>query len=534
MRTTVCRIAAVAAPMLTVSLLASAQPSYAADPTPSGTSAATWTRGQLTNGTFVGAFGPDYGLSIDAARSFAALGDTTGLAAVNAAISSHLTDYSDYDYVITDPPAPGHYAGRASGAVAKELVLAQLAGANPRSYGSPATDLVARLEAMVGADGRTADVATKDGAPDPSGDFANTIGQSFAVQGLNAASSPKAAVATDFLLKQQCPGGFFRLSFADKAAADQGCHVNSSPDTDVTAFAVVALQSQRTQPAVSAALDKAIAWLLATQAANGSFGGGDLTEAPNTNSTGLVAWALGASCRVDAAVKAAAYVRSFQVPAGQTGPLGSEVGAIAYDNNARTLGQSQGITDATRDQWRRATAQAAPGLAWDPSATATVQISAPKRFVKAGASAKITITGAAAGELVCVTEPSGPRAVTGTGGPLTIDVKTPKKGDAVVSATTGPGADSATIPTLAKERLKPKLAATVGQGDKPVVRVKSLGAKEKVKVYVDGKLVGKGRATKKGVFAGRFVARLKVGSHTLKVVGQFKNRSGTATFRVVR
>ena len=48
------------------------------------------------------------------------------------------------------------------------------------------------------------------------------------------------------------------------------------------------------------------------------------------------------------------------MPAGQTGPLSAEVGAIAYDAAAKTLGQSQGITDATSDQWRRATSQAAP------------------------------------------------------------------------------------------------------------------------------------------------------------------------------
>ena len=146
----------------------------------------------------------------------------------------------------------------------------------------------------------------------------------------------------------------------------------------------------------------------------------------------------------------------------------------------------------------------------------------------------MTITGAAAGERVCVTGPEGTKALTGTGAPLVVDVKTPKKGDVAVSATTGPGLDSATIATLAKEKLKPRLAKTVGVGDKVAVKLKGLGAKEKVKLYVDGKLVAKGKANKLGVFAGRFVARLKVGTHKLKVVGEFRNRAGTATFRVVR
>ena len=54
-----------------------------------------------------------------------------------------------------------------------------------------------------------------------------------------------------------------------------------------------------------------------------------------------------------------------------------------------------------------------------------------------------------------------------------------------------------------------------------------------MKVFVDGKLVTKGKATKKGTFKGTFVAELKLGSHKLKVVGQFKNRNGATTFRVV-
>ena len=66
------------------------------------------------------------------------------------------------------------------------------------------------------------------------------------------------------------------------------------------------------------------------------------------------------------------------------------------------------------------------------------------------------------------------------------------------------------------------------------MKLKKLGAKEKVKLFVDGRLVAKGKATKKGVFVGRFVARLKVGTHQLKAVGQFKNRTGATTFRVVR
>ena len=126
----------------------------------------------------------------------------------------------------------------------------------------------------------------------------------------------------------------------------------------------------------------------------------------------------------------------------------------------------------------------------------------------------MTITGAAVGERVCVTDSTGDVAIlTGTGSPLTHLVDTTKKGaDVTVSATTGPGSATDEIQVLGKARLKPRLAKSVSQGDKVVVKVKKLGAKEKVKIFVDGKLVAKGKATKKGVFVGRFVARLKVGS----------------------
>jgi hypothetical protein len=472
--------------------------------------------GELTGGLMhnpnFGGF-DDYGLSVDTGFAELAMGNTAVAGQIRDAVATHINDY------ITGE-AFGDAGSTYAGPTAKALVYAQESGGTPTSFGG--VNLVSRLESVVSASGRLVDVSSF-------GDNANTIGQSFAARGLLTAGSAKTADVTAYMLKQQCPAGFFRL-----ALDDAQCAVNTSPDTDVTALAMLNLQGQSAKPEVSAALAKAATWLLSTQAADGSFGGGGLTAAANTNSTGLAASALGGQCQVAAANRAAAYVRGFQVPAGQAGPLSTEVGAVAYDSAAKTLGQTQGITDTTSDQWRRATTQAALGLTWDPNATATVQVSAPKGFIKAGESAKVTITGAAAGERVCLTEPGGTKALNGTGGPLTVDVNTPKKGDAVVSVTTGPGVDSATIPTLAKERLKPKLAATVGQGDKVIVRVKSLGAKEKVKLFVDGKLVDRGKATKKGVFVGRFVARFKVGTHKLKVVGEFKNRVGVTTFRVVR
>jgi hypothetical protein len=147
----------------------------------------------------------------------------------------------------------------------------------------------------------------------------------------------------------------------------------------------------------------------------------------------------------------------------------------------------------------------------------------------------VTITGAAAGERVCVTDSRGGTAsLTGTGAPLTYSVRTARKGgDVTVTTTTGPGEATDTVSVLGKATLKPKLATRVEQGARVPVKLKGLGAKEKVKVYVDGKLVAKGKANGKGVFKGHFAAKLKVGTHRLTVVGQYRNRVGSKSFRVV-
>jgi hypothetical protein len=491
-----------------------------ADPSPSGASAGNWLAGELTNGLFhFQNPGPppfeydDYGLSIDAAFAELSMGNTTVATQIRNAVAAHINDY------ITGE-AFGDAGSTYAGPTAKALVLAQRAGGNPSSFGG--IDLVSRLESVVAPSGRIGDVSTF-------GDNANTIGQSFAVEGLTNANSPEGGAATSYLLLQQCPAGFFRLDLGAAQCAD-----NADPDTDVTALAMLALQSRRSQPAVDTALTKAVAWLKTAQAADGSFGGGAVTASPNTNSTGLAASALGASCEIPAANKAAAYVRSFQVPAGQTGPLASEVGAVAYDAAARNAGQADGITDATSDQWRRATAQATPGLSWDPAAKPTVSIEGPSKFVKSGSRVYATISGAADGERVCLSHGTTSIVVDGIGSPLTVPIDLPKAGGPVtLTATTGPGAVTTSFESLGKVKLKVKLPKTIGQGDRAAVKLKGFAAKERVRVLVDGKLVAKGKANAKGTFVGRFVASFKVGVHKLKAVGQFKFRKVGASFKVV-
>ncbi len=231
-------------------------------------------------------------------------------------------------------------------------------------------DLVQRLDELVLDDGRIADAATVNGEPDPYGDYANTIGQAFAARGLTRAGSDEAVSAVRYLLKQQCKAGFFRLNFAAKDAPKQGCDAgsseDSSPDTDVTALAVIqldALPKKAKSGAVKRAIADATTWLKSAQKKNGSFGGGTATESSNANSTGLAAWALGETGSCKKARKSARWVVKLQVSGDVSGtPLAGEKGAIAYDRAAYQAAVAGGITSADQDQWRRATTQAAPGL----------------------------------------------------------------------------------------------------------------------------------------------------------------------------
>ena len=103
---------------------------------------------------------------------------------------------------------------------------------------------------------------------------------------------------------------------------------------------------------MQASVDAALDWMRAQQRRNGSFGGGAPTRGANANSTGLAAWALGQDQRCRPASRAATWVEGVRRPNG----------AIALDRAALRDARSVGITVSTRDQFRRATAQAAPGL----------------------------------------------------------------------------------------------------------------------------------------------------------------------------
>jgi len=349
-----------AAAALATGLVAAGPSASAAQKPINPDTSATWLSKQLTGGVVHNdQFDfDDYGLTADVGFALAALeGNGPTLRQVTKALSKHVDSWTTgVDFGSSDV-----YAG----STAKALVFAQTVGKNPRKFGG--TNLVRQLTALVSTTG-----PTKGRVQDRSttGDFANTIGQSFAATGLMNAKADAGKSALKFLLKQQCTKGFFRLELSDKSAADQSCDgapkADRAPDTDATALTLINLLSlERPSPKARDAAHKAISWLRKSQKADGSFGGGPSTEASNANSTGLAGWALASADWCPNAARAARWLTKLTVTSDEAGTkLARQKGAVGYDRKAFKAALTDGITKDTRDQWIRATAQAAPALVY--------------------------------------------------------------------------------------------------------------------------------------------------------------------------
>jgi hypothetical protein len=339
-----------------VSTLGAPAPADASAATKAPGRAGAWLEQQLTSGlVHNGQYDfDDYGLTADTAFALDALGGhEAALTEIGDALAQHVDSWTTG----ADFGSDDVYAG----SVAKAAVLARTVGADPTSFGG--VDLIARLNGLVATrapiKGRIEDQSTTD--------YANVVGQAFAVRALGRTNETTYPSVRNFFLKQQCEGGYFRLNFAKKGAADQTCDGGgaslSAPDTDATALAILSLKAlpaaERSSDKVSNAIHDAVVWLKRQQKANGSLGGGTSTEASNTNSTGLAGWAFAETGRCDAAVQAATWVRKLQL----VSEVDGERGGIAYDRDAFDATVNHGsITKAQRDQWRRATSQAAPAL----------------------------------------------------------------------------------------------------------------------------------------------------------------------------
>lgn len=303
----------------------------------------------------------DVGLSIDTGLALLGAGRKGALARdIAAAAAGEVESYTrggDFD--------PGAvYAG----ATAKLAAYTVLTGGDPTDVGG--TDLLAQLEDVTTDEGPSAGRIADQSA---FGDFGNSIGQAFAAVALSRSGSEEARAAVSFLLEQQCADGYFRLPFtADAAAEDQSCDAaGGRPSVDTTGLVVTQLlQVEGFGKKVRRAIASASTWLAATQRDNGSFPTGVEGEGSNANSTGLAGWALAEVGSCGEARQAARWLKKLQVaPKHSETQLDEEIGAIAFNRAAFRAGKQEGITTESRDQWRRATAQATPLLQYLSKAT---------------------------------------------------------------------------------------------------------------------------------------------------------------------
>ncbi|WP_345518513.1 prenyltransferase/squalene oxidase repeat-containing protein [Nocardioides conyzicola] len=496
-------------------------------------SAATWLTSQLSSGIVHNDQYDfdDLGLSADVALGLHRIG---GHDATVSAIADAIEPRAhDEWYTSTYEGQTTLYAG----SLAKAAVLAQAAGSSTADFGGH--DLIAELESRVGStapiNGRVVDENNEYGDT-------NAFGQAYAAQALVAADSPKAGAVTNYLLEQQCAAGWFRLDFPSRSSEIQTCEgdATSQPDTDATAIAVLALTSQSADVDVAEKLALAKSWLESSQKADGSFGGGPSTEAANANSTGLAGTALAALGDTSAAAKAAVWVRAHQVTnAGScTTYAAADTGSIAYDDTALSEVDTTPIAAETADQFRRATAQALPVLQWAPAGPGVSALFTAE-YVKAGTKPRVGVVGAAPGETLCAAAGTQKVArVADANGeaqfPIALGAKTATT--RVTISTAGGVADTATIKALGAKKLPIKLKAKVRKGTTQTVRVTGLAPGETVRVKLLGK-TRSGQATRKGVFVASAKATGKYGkpgTFKVTVVGEFANRKGSKTFKVVR
>lgn len=371
------------------------------DSTPS-TVAAEWLAGELTNGLVLNGTRPDFGLTIDAGMALSTVaGQGATVAAIDAALQPRVAEY------IGDGTKESYV-----GALAKTAAFARTAKQNPFSYGG--VNLIARIEERTAnvptdpvAEPQAAAIAGRVFDKSESGNFANVVGQSYAVRALTLASSTEAGAARDFLLKQQCTSGYFRLGFDKADAPSQGCVegvAGSEADPDATALAVINLvESGDKSPAVQAALAKAGGWLVARQRGSGAFRSSGTGASINTNTTAIAGYALGLLQNRDAALEAAVWVRNNQ-PVDKykcRTSLTKDTGAVAFRKDRITAAKTTGIPASARDEWRRATAQAVLGLQFAPASSDKLRIVSRKKEARAGQSPQFVIYGLAPGESAC-------------------------------------------------------------------------------------------------------------------------------------
>lgn len=458
-------------------------PAGAATPAQAAYAAGDWLAGEVPVALAAGDFDYYPGQLIDAGLALQATNHDEDAGDVADSLAPLLvtTQPQQYGYVkateyltdqdgnlVTDPNGDPVVVqvGRYANATAKAAAFTERIG-HDASTEYADIDLIAQLETLtVDATGRIADDSSY-------GNYANTIGQAFAVEALASAGSAETGAATEALLAQQCPAGFFPLGL------DKTCPATET-SADVTALAVLSLvESGLTTPEVTTAIADAAEWLESLQLADGSLTGGAMGA--NTNGTGLAGWALGAAGRTQSAARAATWVRGLQVSDAGACASQAPTGAIAYNAADLAAGRAGGIS-SKRATWRIAASQAAPALNWARAASSPLGISTPATVSDAG-TVTATVTGLAAGEYGCVTLGATARSIKGTGGAVTTDFQLPAGTGAyvfTVTTLTGSQSSTTTVPAPISPTSTPTSTST--PSSVPVPQVGALETKRVVKV----------------------------------------------------
>lgn len=306
--------------------------------------AAIWQGSQLVHGHIPGYApgSPDWGLTVDTSFMLAADGQQADvLAQVKQAIARHITDYADYK------------GSTSSGAMAKVLVVSEVLKADPEHFGGMnVRKKLLSLVAPAGAGfeaGRLRDTGKHD--------YSNTFGQAYGTVGL-ARSGGVPQDVVDYLLKQRCSAGYFRIYETAGQTCDQ---TGDGPDVDATSLAIEALLAAKANGATVSRADisGSAKWLVSVQNADGSFAEDASSQNAESNSTGLASVALSATGHTSARLKAASWVAGLQLTRANTdhGPARPDLGAIAFDPATLADGLANGL-GSNRPQWWRSTAQA--------------------------------------------------------------------------------------------------------------------------------------------------------------------------------
>lgn len=540
------RLSALAAGAIATSLLAMPGAATAA-PTPTSALglAEAWLKSQLVNGALQYSAYPaaNVGSTIDAALSLKAADPSGDISAEIAAVKSGVQNDGYADSPEFACPTPGDYScapsamvyeqhGVYAGPTGKALAFAEAVGADPTTFGGE--NLVTQSEGTVQASGRIQDNSYY-------GDYANVLGQAFAVAGLTAANSTKATSARGFLLTQQCADGSFPEGFdhdpATYAATDKSCAAAPrAGSVDATAVVVLELHGL---VGTSTALDRAGQWLAAQQHADGGFTDGT-HPGENADSTGLAARALqlldpvGAGTRpvgwVSPWAKAASWLANRQlanVGTCKTYPAADQ-GAIAFDDAA--FANTSGGT--ATDQYRVAAAQVLPALAYVQQPT-THPVTTQMPVYGPGAAVTLSLQGLRDGQRGCLVGPGVNRLVTGNGGDLAVTFPAPMAAGTASYTLTGVGVSSTYSVSVAGTPVLHVAKRRVHRGHSLVVTVTGLATGQTATVRL---LTS--RVTVTGDAGGKAVARLKVsrkaklGPALVKVVGSPAGRS--AKVRILR